>query len=138
MGLAFLAVVAIGAWLAFGPPPNRGAGWHLDADASWPPVEGDLVPTVVPYATDEDDEVGLGITVYGSSSCPPTLRDVRPGSTDVIVEVGHRLAFGGCTADAAPHGFGVLVERERLPALPFDVVVQQDEREHRFPITSLP
>ena len=138
MGLAFLAVVAIGAWLAFGPPPNRGAGWHLDAHASWTPVEGDLVPTIVPYATDDDDEVGLGITVYGSSSCPPTLRDVRLGSADVIVEIGHRLAFGGCTADAAPHPFGVLVEREQLPPVPFDVVVQQDEREDRISITSLP
>ncbi len=138
LGLAFLAIVAIGAWLLFGPPPTRGAGWRLDPDASWPPVAGDLVPTVVPYATDDDGEVGLGITVYDSSSCAPTLRDVHIGSAEVTVRVSHGLAWGGCTADAAPHLFGLVFRRDALPALPFEVVIDADERDDRVPISNLP
>jgi hypothetical protein len=138
VGLAFLALVAVGAWFVFAPPPSGGAGWKLDAHASWEPVTGDLVPTVVPYATDGDDEVGLGITVYGSSSCPPVLRDVRIASDAVHVQVRQRLSFGGCTADAAPHLFGIVLERGKLPHVPFPVVVRADEREDRVPVATLP
>jgi hypothetical protein len=107
--------------------------------ATWPaPDSRDLAATVVPYATSDAGEVGLGVTVYSSSSCPPRLRDVRIGSRDVSVEIGRGPMFvGSCTADAAPHAFGFLAQRDALP-IPFEVVVTQGERSDRVRVTALP
>jgi hypothetical protein len=137
--LGVLAVVGLAAWL-LAPPPTSGAGWRLDVGASWPaPDSRDLAATVVPYATSDAGEVGLGVTVYSSSSCAPRLRDVRIGSRAVSVEIGRGPMFvGSCTADAAPHAFGILAQRGELPSIPFDVVVTQGERSDRVGVTALP
>lgn len=137
--LGILAVVGVAAWL-LAPPPTSGAGWRLDVGAPWPaPDSRDLAATVVPYATSDAGEVGLGVTVYSSSSCAPSLQDVRIGSVAVSVDVGRGPMFGDtCTADAAPHAFGILAHRDALPAIPFDVVVTQGERSDRVRVTALP
>jgi hypothetical protein len=137
--LGILAVFGVGAW-SLAPPPTSGAGWRLDEGATWPaPESRDLAATVVPYTTSDAGAVGLGVTVYSSSSCAPRLRDVRIGSQAVSVEIGRGPMFvGSCTADAAPHAFGILAQRDALPATPFDVVVTQGERSDRVPVTALP
>lgn len=132
------ATIGIAALLLFGPPRSSGAGWRLDPDASWPPPSADLASTVVPYVAAGESDVGLGITVYGSSSCPPKLRDVHIGSTHVTVDVTRGPIFGACTSDAAPHPFGITVEGDVLPAVPFDVVIRTDEREDRVSVRRLP
>lgn len=134
-----LAIVGLAAWL-LAPPPTSGPGWRLDVGGTWPaPDSRDLAATVVPYASSDTGAVGLGVTVYSSSSCAPRVRDVRIGSRAVSVEIGRGPMFvGSCTADAAPHAFGILAQRDALPAIPFDVVVTQGERSDRVRVTALP
>jgi hypothetical protein len=137
IAIVLLIVVGVAAWL-FLPPPTSGAGWRL-GPTTWheraaQPGEG---PRVIVYAAGSE-EVGIGVTVFGSSSCPPELRDVRIGSAEIEVEVRGDFGFGECTADAAPHSFGILVERQALPPLPFTVVVSHAGTADEHEVTELP
>jgi hypothetical protein len=123
-GLAVLALLGYGAY-ALLVPPTSGPGWRLDPDATWgmPAIPDGIRPSVVIYAATES-ELGFGLTVFGSSSCPPQLRSVVVGSGALRVDTWRGLAgFGGCTADAAAHAFGIVVERDRLGAPPISVIV---------------
>ena len=61
------------------------------------------------------------------------------GEDEVRVAVADPLAFQGCSGDAAPHQFGIVVQRERFPELPFRVVVRHgDARESVTVVESLP
>lgn len=121
-----LVLTVVAAFLL--PPPSSGNGWRLDESRGrWGrPLVSDIEPTIVVYTADTSNEVGFGVTVFGSSSCPPELRDVRVGADGVRVEVNADLAFGACTADAAPHELALLIRRDRLPPLPFDVSVRHE------------
>lgn len=122
------------------PPPASGNGWRLDEGGGrWGhPLVSDIEPTIVMYGAETSDEVGFGVTVYGSSSCPPELRGVQVGADGVRFEVNRDPVFGGCTADAAPHQFALLIRRDRLPSLPFDVSVRHEDRVVDLEVTSLP
>jgi hypothetical protein len=126
--VVILGVLALGAYSVL-VPPTSGAGWRLDPDARWvqPASPGGLVPTVVIYTATEST-VGLGITVYGSSSCPPRVRSVRVDGGTITIRASRDVSWimTGCTADAAPHPFGILVDRDRI-SLPITVVVHPDE-----------
>jgi hypothetical protein len=126
--VAVLVLVGVAAWSVL-VPPSSGAGWRLDPDAQWgqPLVPDNLSSSVVIYVADEST-VGLGITVYGSSSCPPRLRAVRVDGGLITVMASRDIAWilTGCTADAAPHPFGILVDRDRLAA-PLTVDVHSDD-----------
>lgn len=139
--IVVVVVLAVAAWLLL-PPPTSGAGWRIDPMASWheQPLDdpGDGSRVIAYPAT--DDEVGIGVTAFGSSSCPPRLRDVRVGSAAIEVEVsgdGDPLA-GMCTADLAPHQMGILVRRDALPALPFIVIVRHAGATDETEIAELP
>jgi hypothetical protein len=124
--IVVLMVLGIAAWVLL-PPPTSGAGWRTDPGASWhePLFEDPGAGSRVIVYPASEDEIGIGVTAFGSSSCPPRLRDVRVGSVGIEVEVsgdGDPLA-GACTADLAPHQIGIRVRRDVLPALPFSVVV---------------
>lgn len=126
--LAVLALLAFVAWSAL-VPPTSGSGWRLDPEASWeqPLMPDNLAPTVIIYTATES-AVGFGVTVYGSSSCPPRVRGVEVRDSTVTVSTARDLMwiFTGCSADAGPHPFGILVDRERL-GTPISVVVHNDE-----------
>jgi len=139
--IVVVVVLGVAAWLLL-PPPTSGVGWRTDPEASWhePPL-GDPGNTsrVIAYPGNED-EIGIGVTAFGSSSCPPRLRDVRVGSVAIEVEVsgdGDPLA-GACTADLAPHQIGILVRRDVLPALPFSVIVHHAGAVDETEIADLP
>lgn len=141
VGLAIivgLALIFVAAFLL--PPPTSGTGWRLDESGGrWGrPLVSDIEPTIVMYAAETSDEIGLGVTVYGSSSCPPELRDVQVGADGVHIDVDGDPSFGSCSADAAPHDFPLLVRRDRLPAVPFDVTVRHQDRAVELEVTSLP
>ena len=138
IAIVLLIVVGIAAWLYL-PPPTSGAGWRL-GPATWHQELGTApggTSRVIAYAADEND-IGVGVTVFGSSSCPPKLRDVRIGSAAIEVEFRGDPGFGACTADLAPHPFGILVERDALPPLPFSVVVIHAGEEAEHEVTELP
>jgi hypothetical protein len=125
--VVILGVLALGAYSVL-VSPTSGSGWRLDPDATWGGVMADGVePTVVIYAADEST-LGFGITVYGSSSCPPRLRSVRIDDGLITVGTARDLSWilTGCTADAGAHPFGILVDRDRI-TLPVTVVVHPDE-----------
>ena len=46
----------------------------------------------------------------------------------LTVTISDGFHLGGCTDDLAPHQFGVLVERDALPDVPFTVVVRHGDR----------
>jgi hypothetical protein len=137
IAIVLLIVVGVAAWL-FLPPPTSGAGWRL-GPTTWHQrdTEPGQVAEVIVYAAGAE-EVGIGVTVFGSSSCPPKLRDVRIGSAEIEVDVRGDVHFGACTADAAPHSFGILVERQALPPLPFTVVVSHAGTVDEHEVTELP
>jgi hypothetical protein len=123
--LAILGVVLYALFV----PPTSGPGWRLDPDARWGRalVPDDLAPTVVIYDA-TDAEIGFGITVYGSSSCPPRIRNVEVEDGVISVRASADISWflTGCSADAAPHEFGIRVDRD-LISLPATVIVQPDE-----------
>jgi hypothetical protein len=122
-----LALIGVGAF-ALLVPPASGSGWRLDRISAWEskgPEGGE--PTVTIYGSTART-VGIGVTAFGSSSCPPELRGVEIGEDEIRVAVADPFPFGGCSADAAPHQFGIAVQRERLPDLPFSVVVRHGDR----------
>jgi len=133
-----LALIFVAAFLL--PPPTSGIGWRLDESGGrWGrPLVSDLEPTIVMYAAETTDEIGFGVTVYGSSSCPPELRGVQVGADGVYVDVNRDPAFGGCSADAAQHEFALLIRRDQLSPLPFDVTVRHQDREVELEVTRLP
>jgi hypothetical protein len=136
-----VAVVALAAW-ALLSSPTSGAEWRLGPAAWHEPFSTDQEPRAIVYPAGPE-EVGIGVTVFGSSSCPPRLRDVRIGSAMVSVEVRRDVMLvGGCTDDLATHQFGILVERDAMPPLPFTVMVRHAESvgdtEVEFEVTSLP
>lgn len=66
--------------------------------------------------------------MYGSSSCPPRVWGVDVAGDVVSVRTSIGLqGFGGCTADAAPHQYGIRVERDRIGGDAFTVVVVPDD-----------
>ena len=77
---------------------------------------------------EDETTVGIGVTAYGSSSCPPELGGAEITDDGVSVTISDGIHLGGCTADLAPHQFGLLVEREALPEPPFTVVVRHGDR----------
>jgi hypothetical protein len=130
--LGALAVLAILGYAAFTLliPPTSGPHWRLDADGGrWEPrgAPENLAPTVVTYSGTEST-VGFGITVFGSSSCPPRLRSVRIDDGVITVHAARDISWvlTGCTADAGPHSYGVLIDRDAISA-PITVVVHTDE-----------
>jgi hypothetical protein len=143
VGLA-IAVMAAVAFVAL-MPRSSGDGWRLDRAAAWEePLPDELDPSVVVYGSDARS-VGFGVTVYGDPSCPPELRGAGIGEDDIRVviadrrPIGYWLGLSYCNLGARPYQFGILVERDRLPDTPFDVVVFQDERPpETFAIESLP
>jgi hypothetical protein len=135
-----VAVVAVAAAFVALMPKVSGDGWRLDPAPAWEeegPMPGQLEPTATVYGSDETS-VGIGVTAFGSSSCPPELRNVELGDQKLTVTIAGPIAFGGCTADAAPHRFGIVVERERLPEPPFTVVVDHDGMRSTTEIESVP
>ena len=103
-------------------------GWQLDEGAAWEQQNaGDGTPTVTGYSADETT-VGVGVTVYGSSSCPPDFGGAEITDDGLTVTISDGFHLGGCTDDLAPHQFGVLVERDALPDVPFTVVVRHGDR----------
>jgi hypothetical protein len=137
IAIVVLVVVGVAAWL-FLPPPTSGPGWHL-GPTTWHEraAQPGEASQVIVYAAGAE-QVGIGVTVFGSSSCPPKLRDVRIGSAAIQVEVRGDLGFGACTADLAPHSLGILVERDALPRLPFTVVVSHAGAVDEHGVTELP
>ena len=142
-GIAVLLLIGVGvaAWF-FLPPPTSGAGWRL-GPATWHEIERSDERSRVSVYPAGAEEVGIGVTVFGSSSCPPRLRAVHIGSDTVAVGVRRDfMVVGACTDDLATHRFGILVQRDRLPQLPFTVVVQHaeavDEIEVEVEVTELP
>lgn len=142
VGLAILVGLTVMVVAAFVlPPPTSGNGWRLDeSGGGWAhrPLVSDIEPTIVVYGAERSDEVGVRVTVYGSSSCQPELRGVRVGADGVRVKVDGDPGFGICTADAAPHEFALLIRRDKLPAGPFDVTVRHQDRDFDLIVTSLP
>jgi hypothetical protein len=139
LGIVVLIVVGIGAWL-FLPPPTSGDGWRTDPEASWhEPLLPGGESRVIAYAA-SDEEIGIGVTAFGSSSCPPTLQDVRIGAEAIEVAVSGEAdpLAGACTADLSPHQIGILVRRDALPSLPFTVIVRHAEAVDETEITGLP
>ena len=136
-----LIVAGVAAWF-FLPPPTNGAGWRL-GPATWHEIESpDERSRVFVYRAGAE-EVGIGVTVFGSSSCPPRLRAVHVGSETVLVDVRRDfLLVGACTDDLATHKFGILVQRDSLPQLPFTVIVRHaeavEEVEVEVEVTELP
>jgi hypothetical protein len=126
--VAVLVLVGVAAWSVL-VPPTSGLGWRLDPDAQWghPLLADNFSPSVVIYVADEST-IGFGVTVYGSSSCPPRLRGVEIDGGNIEVRASRDIAwiFTGCTADAAAHSFGILVARDRL-ATPLTVDVHSDD-----------
>jgi hypothetical protein len=108
-------------------PRTSGTGWELDEDAAWEQIVGDGSPTVTVYSADETT-VGIGITAYGSSSCPPEFGGAEITDDGLSVTISDGVHLGGCTDDLSPHQFGVLVERDQLPEVPFTVVVRHGDR----------
>lgn len=138
--IVVLVVLGVAAWFLL-PPPTSGNGWRADPGASWqePPLgdPGDG-SRVIAYPAG-DDEIGIGVTAFGSSSCTPRLRDVRIGSAAIEVEIrGDYALAGACTADLAPHQMGILVRRDVLPAVPFTVIVHHGGAIHETEIAELP
>ncbi len=127
-GLAVLiAVVAIFVALI---PRSSGDGWRLDPAAAWrEPHPDELEPSAVVYHADAGS-VGVGVTVYGDASCPPELRGVDVGQGELRVVIADRKGFISwtCNLGARPYQFGIVVERDRLSHLPFDVLVHHDDR----------
>jgi hypothetical protein len=120
-GLLIVAVVLL-------VPRTSGNGWRLDEGAAWEQeILGDGNPTVTIYSAD-DTTVGIGVTAYGSSSCPPEFGGAEITDDGISVTISDGIHLGGCTADLAPHQFGVLVERDALPEPPFNVVVRHGDR----------
>jgi hypothetical protein len=136
IAIVVLLMVGLAAWI-FLPPPTSGPGWR-QGPATWHQIESpDEGPRVIVYPAG-GEEVGIGVTVFGSSSCPPRLRDVRIGSTAIAVDVRGDFGFGACTADAAPHSFGILLQRRALPPLAFTVVVSHAGAAYEHEVTELP
>ena len=54
----------------------------------------------------------------------------RSAEDQILVFVAERKGFfeWSCNLGAGPFQFGIVVERRRLPDLPFDVVVHDDNR----------
>ncbi|HEX7172831.1 MAG TPA: hypothetical protein VF365_09520 [Candidatus Limnocylindria bacterium] len=132
-------VLGIAAWLLL-PPPTSGNGWRTDPGASWhEPLLGDPGDgsRAIAYPAG-DDEIGIGVTVFGSSSCPPRLRDLRIGSVAIEVEVRGDPLAGACTADLAAHPIGILVRPDVLPAVPFTVIVHHAGAVDETEIAELP
>jgi hypothetical protein len=128
-GLAVLALVGFIGWQLV-VPPTAGTGWRLDPDARWeePIAPDDFLPSAVIYGWNEET-IGIGITTYGSSSCPELLRRVEVRMSELIVETWKGLAaFGACTADAGPHRFGIVVDRDRIGPPPISVSVRGGDR----------
>jgi hypothetical protein len=139
-GLVVVVVVAVAIMTLM--PRSSGDGWRLDRNATWDTnlpggLAGGLDPTVVVYGRDETS-IGIGVTAFGSSSCPPELRGVQIDDSAVEVSIADAVVFGGCTADAAPHRFGIVVERNRLPDPPFEVVIHHGDRSSTTEIETLP
>ena len=138
--IVVVVMLAVAAWLLL-PPPTSGVGWRTDPEATWHEPRGDPGgrSRVIVYPAN-GDEIGIGVTAFGSSSCPPRLRDVRVGSVAIEVEVsgdGDPLA-GACTADLTPHQIGILIRRNLLPALPFIVIVRHAGSVDETEIAELP
>jgi hypothetical protein len=123
-GVVAVVVVVVAATVVLAlMPRSSGAGWYLDRSATWDAERPDnAFEAVVVYGSDATS-VGIGVTVTGSSSCPPELRGVEIDARTVRVAIGEPIVFGACTADAALHQFGIVVERDRLPDPPFSAVV---------------
>jgi hypothetical protein len=138
--IVVLVLLGLGAWLLL-PPPTSGDGWRTDPGAIWhEPLLGDPgeESRVIAYPA-PGDEIGIGLTAFGSSSCPPRLRGVRLGSAAIEVEVrGDWALAGACTADLAPHQIGILVRRDVLPDVPFSVIVHHTGEADETEIAELP
>ncbi len=140
-----LALVAAG-WFVSGAlglrPVTAGDGWRLAAAThvnprpdTWPGTpEGQVFASRTaaasawrdygaPGALDlAPDQALVRVTTYGSGSCPLFLAGLSIESDTVNVRLSRGLV-GACTSDAVPQTFLIVIDRDRLPALPLRLVV---------------
>jgi hypothetical protein len=72
-----------------------------------------------------DLETVIRATTFGSGSCPLHLDSVDFKANAVVIRASQGFVMA-CSGDAVPYSFVVAIQRERLPATPFTVIVQSD------------
>jgi hypothetical protein len=142
VALALAAVLWLAAMALALVPVTSGDGWRLAAEThvdarsgAWTGTpNGEVLAGAGTAAAAWDDygapgSLNLGaqqalvrVTTYGSGSCPLFLAGFSAGLDSVRLRLSRGLVTA-CTADAVPQTFLILVERKRLPGLPFLLIV---------------
>lgn len=162
LGLAGIAVVVAAlvgyVWVTSTTDATAGSGWRLvgafrGGDFAFTPEargSADLLTDDAALAVawaeaggsgpapdpDFERHAVLQATTFGSGSCPPHFDGVAFHDDSVALSASRGIMVGGCTADAVPSTFFLVVERARLPNRPYTVRIEADEMRAEVPIPS--
>lgn len=145
IGFVLTGLVSVAAvlYLSSYTDVTHGDGWQLLAAAGKAGIRDEPRAEIIPSASalaDAWQSLGLngepdGIdfehmtvlraTFVGSGSCPMHLDELRLGAPPIVARASSGLWFG-CSGDAVPYTFLLAVERDRLPAGSFAILVTAD------------
>ena len=115
---------------------GRGGPWSFFADE---PVLAEVVTdqasldelwSLIPLASapprpDFERQVVVRTTGFGSGSCPLHFDGLEIAADRLVARMSKGFWLA-CSGDAVPYSFMLLVERDRLPAAPFPIVVDSE------------